>query len=168
MQPQALMKAIPVSSHCKSGWNLGQWKCELLSQWNWLYEPANSKLFHLEGSVWISWQPKGRPGLCSTSHIFLKGQRVPSLPTIVQGVLVKQLPQEHKVQVTRVATLRDNTAKDTQPRTFIERLQWFRSHNPKDAWILDKLELVGDHSNHKECQRWKGLCNQGWLVQRQE
>jgi hypothetical protein len=97
--------------------------------------------------VWISWRPKGRPGLRCTSSAFSKGQRVPSLPTNAQPVLVRRLPQQHEVQVPGVATLWDDTAEDTQPTTFIERLEWFRIHNPKDAWILDELELVGDHSH---------------------
>jgi hypothetical protein len=34
---------------------------------------------------------------------------------------------------------------EAQPRTaFNDRLHWFRKRNPKDAWILDELELVGD------------------------
>jgi hypothetical protein len=35
----------------------------------------------------------------------------------------------------------------TQPTTFIQWLRCFRNCHPKDAWILDELELVGDHSD---------------------
>jgi hypothetical protein len=109
--------------------------------------PTSGELFHLEGSIWVSWLPTGRPGLRSTSCTFLKGQRVSRLPTYLQQVSVRRLSQQHKVQVTGVARFVDAMVEDTQIKTFLERLQWFRDHNPKDAWILDELELVGMHGD---------------------
>jgi hypothetical protein len=87
----------------------------------------------------------GRLGLRSTSCTFSKRHRVSRLPTQLQPVSVRRLSQRHKVQATGVARLADAISEDTPITTFLERLQWFREHNPKDAWILDELELVGTH-----------------------
>ena len=95
--------------------------------------------------MWVSWQPKGRPGLRSTSRTFAKGQITPCLPNNVHLVSVRRLPQRYTVQVTGSATLQDDTAEEALPTTFNDRLRWFRTRQPKDAWILDELELVGNH-----------------------
>jgi hypothetical protein len=60
---------------------------------------------------------------------------------------VPQISKQHKVQVTGLAIIaKDSVNADAQPTTFNEcLLHWFRQHNPKDAWILDELDLVGDH-----------------------
>jgi hypothetical protein len=142
---QALTKVLDVSSYRSTAWNLGLWKCDSISRWNWLLDPSSGELFHLEGSVWVIWQPMGRLGLRSTSHTFSKGHMVSRLPTQLLPVSVRRLSQRHKVQVTGVARLPDAISEDTPMTTFLERLQWFGEHNSKDSWILDELELVGTH-----------------------
>jgi hypothetical protein len=44
-----------------------------------------------------------------------------------------------------LANFEDKRGGVAQPITFIERLQWFSNFHPKDAWILDEPELVGDN-----------------------
>jgi hypothetical protein len=51
------------------------------------------------------------------------------------------------VQVTGAARFVDAIIEDTQINTFLERLQWFQDHNPKESWILNELELVDMHGD---------------------
>jgi hypothetical protein len=112
-----LMTVLANSSHHNTTWILGHWKRNSIPRWNWLLNPMSGELFHLEGSVWVSWLPTGRPGLRSTSCTFLKGHRVWRLPIHLQQVSVRRLSQQHKVQVTGVARFVDAIVEDTQINT---------------------------------------------------
>jgi hypothetical protein len=89
----ALTAVLVASSHRSTAWILGHWKRDSIPQWNWLLNPTSGELFHLEGSIWVSWLPTGRPVLRSTSRTFLKGHRVSRLPTHLQQVSVRRLSQ---------------------------------------------------------------------------
>jgi hypothetical protein len=130
---QAIVTALDVSSHRRTGWNLGQWTSESISRWNWRLDAISGKLFHREGSVWVSWRPTGRPGLRSTSCTFVKGNRVSRLPPQSQPVSVRRLTQRHKAQVTGAASLQDGINTSTKHTTFLESLQGLRDNNPEDA-----------------------------------
>jgi hypothetical protein len=143
---QALTEILALSSNPQLEWNLGKWNQASASQWNWLYDPISEKLFHLKGALWVTiWRPKGRQGLQSVSHSFSKGHRVPGLPMNLRPVLVWQKTQQHKVQVTGMVILVEEKVNNSQTTTFNEHLHRFWKHNPKDAWILDELEVVEDH-----------------------
>jgi hypothetical protein len=144
---QALRQILAVSLNRSSTWSLGKWHPSSAPQWNWRYDPGREELFHREGALWVLWLPKGRPGLRSTSRSYFKAHTVSSLPQNLQLVSVRRITQRQSAQVTGVASLATITVDDAHLTGFHERLQWFRKSNPHDAWILDELELVGDHTD---------------------
>ena len=126
-----------------TGWDLGPWFLSSNDRWLWGYDPTTEELFHREGVAWTVWRPKGRKGLRRTSKTFVRVHLVQQLPMGLQWVTVSRSDRPTEAKITGQAIILGPPITEGID-TLDQRLQWFHYQFPREAWILDEIDLVGD------------------------
>ena len=120
----------------------GKWLPATQSRWLWWYHATSEDLFHQEGAVWTVWRPTGRTGLRCTTRTFSRAAIAPQLPNGIQAVSVSR-PTDSQARITGLASF-STPPTTSHIETLDHRLQWLREALPREAWILDELDLVGN------------------------
>jgi hypothetical protein len=97
----------------------------------------------IDGVARNVWRPQGRRGLRSTSQTFYKSHLAQQLPTGLQSATVSRTAIVTQAQMAGRATFQVTPAAE-DIETLDQRIQWFRDKFPREVWILDDIDLVGD------------------------
>jgi hypothetical protein len=141
---QAPSKALALSEGRTLARSPGKWLPETRPLWLWWYNSTSEELFHREGAVWTVWRPAGRTGLRCTTRTFSRGSLAPRLPDGLQPVTVSKRSTNTKARITGIPSFATPPATTAPIDSLDDRLQWLRDSLPREAWILDELDLVGD------------------------